>query len=67
MDKVNGLVVKVVTPTRDALARKYLRLNPVRLLAQIDQALELLWSLADRSDHNEASVTLLSDATTAVR
>ena len=52
---------------RDVLARQYHRLNPVRLLAQIDQALEHLWSLADRSAHNEYSVTLLSEATTAAR
>ena len=52
---------------RDALERRYHRLNPVQLLAQIDQALERLWSLADLPDHQQDSVTLLSEATTAVR
>ena len=52
---------------RDALSRQYHRLNPVQLLAQIDQALEHLWSLADRPDHERPSVTLPSEATTAVR
>jgi len=36
---------------RQALERQYHRLNPVRLLAQIDQDLERLWSLADHPNH----------------
>ena len=37
----------VVTPLqKEALAKQYQRLNPVRLLHQINQALEHLWSLA---------------------
>ena len=52
---------------RDALERQYHRLNPVQLLAQINQALECLWSLADHPDHEQASVALLPGATTVVR
>ena len=38
----------VVTPLqKEALAKQYQRLNPVRLLHQINQALEHLWSLAE--------------------
>lgn len=33
---------------RESLARQYERLNPVKLRAQIDEALEVLWKLADR-------------------
>ena len=36
---------------RLALERQYQTLNPVKLRAQIDQALDHLWSLADRSDY----------------
>jgi hypothetical protein len=36
---------------RDALARLYHSLDPVRLHAQMDQALEQLWALAEYTDH----------------
>lgn len=36
------------TPTRAALEQQYRRLNPVRLRAQIEEALEALWKLGDR-------------------
>jgi|TARA_B100001971_G_C18190958_1_gene538571 hypothetical protein len=35
------------------LERQYHRLNPVKLRAQIDQALDHLWAIADHSDHHE--------------
>ncbi len=57
----------VSTQQRDALAKLYHSLNPVRLLAQINQALEHLWSLADHPDHKEASVTHTYEATYALR
>ncbi len=34
---------------REALAKVYARLNPVKLRAQIDESLEALWKLTDRS------------------
>jgi hypothetical protein len=58
----------VFTPQQqETLAQQYQRLNPVGLLAQIDQALQRLWNLADTKASNEKSVTLLSEATTALR
>ena len=52
----------VLTPEQ-----QYQRLNPVKLLAQINQALEHLWSLAEHPNQKETSVTLLSDPTTTLR
>lgn len=58
----------VLTPEQqNALTQLYQRFNPVKLLAQINRALERLWDLAEHPDHKEASVTLLSEATTALR
>ena len=57
----------VVTPLqKEALAKQYQRLNPVRLLHQINQALEHLWSLAEPPGYNDDSVTLSSEATMAL-
>ena len=42
---------------KDALARLYRTLDPVRLLAQINEALEKLWGLAEYPGRKEASVT----------
>ena len=42
---------------KNALERLYRSLNPVRLLAQINQELERLWDLADHPTRKEASVT----------
>ena len=52
---------------RLALERQYQRLNPVKLKAQIDQALERLWTLADNSAQERTSVTVPLEATTAAR
>ena len=58
----------VLTPEQqDVMAQQYERLNPVKLLAQINQALEHLWSLAEHPNQKETSVTLLSDPTTTLR
>ena len=58
----------VLTPEQqDVMAQQYQRLNPVKLLAQINLALEHLWSLAEHPDQKETSVTLLSDPTTTPR
>ena len=58
----------VLTPEQqDVMAQQYQRLNPVKLLAQINQALEHLWSLAEHPNQEETSVTLLSDPTTTLR
>ena len=58
----------VLTPEQqDVMAQQYQRLNSVKLLAQINQALEHLWSLAEHPDQKETSVTLLSDPTTTLR
>ena len=58
----------VLTPEQqDVMAQQYQRLNPVKLLAQINQALEHLWSLAEHPNQKETSVTLLSDPTTTLR
>ena len=58
----------VLTPEQqDVMAQQYQRLNPVKLLSQINQALEHLWSLAEHPNQKETSVTLLSDPTTTLR
>ena len=58
----------VLTPEhQDVMAQQYQRLNPVKLLAQINQALEHLWSLAEHPNQKETPVTLLSDPTTPLR
>ena len=58
----------VLTPEhQDVMAQQYQRLNSVKLLAQINQALGLLWSLAEHPNQKETSVTLLSDPTTTLR
>ena len=54
-------------PQQEALAQQYQKLNPVRLLGQIDEALQRLWSLADNPVSNQWSVTLSSEATSALR
>ncbi|MFQ5875036.1 MAG: transposase family protein [Dehalococcoidia bacterium] len=55
------------TQQRDELAKLCHTLNPVQLLAHINQALEQLWTLAARPGQKEASVTHLSEATSALR
>jgi len=45
-----------------ALAIQYERLNPVRLLTQINQALEKLWATADTTSSHEPSVTVSFEA-----
>ena len=57
----------LTTQQRDALARHHQRLNPVRLLAQITQALDHLWTLAQHPTPKDFSVTLLFEATNALR
>ncbi len=58
----------VLTPQkREDLAQLYNTLNPVPLLAQINQALELLWSLAEHPHHKEVSVTPSYEAMTPLR
>jgi hypothetical protein len=58
----------VLSPQQqETLAEQYQRLNPVWLLAQIDQSLQRLWSLADNPVSNTWSVTLSSEATTGLR
>ena len=52
---------------QEALADQYQRLNPVRLLAQINHALERLWTLADTKTNHRGSVTIPSEATYALR
>ena len=56
-----------VSEDRKALAHKYRALNPVRLKAQLDDALETLWTTADRHRDHHPSVTVSSDATYAPR
>ena len=50
-----------------ALDKQYHRLNPVKLRAQIDQALDRLWDLAVHSGHEQTSVTDAFEATNALR
>ena len=45
---------------RQALDRTYRSINPVRLKARLDAALEALWDTADRRRDHEPSVTSLS-------
>ena len=46
----------VLTPEQqDVMAQQYQRLNPVKLLSQINQALEHLWSLAEHPNQKETS------------
>lgn len=52
---------------RNALDRRYRTLNPVRLKARIDAALDALWSTADRRPDHHPSVTVSSEATYALR
>jgi|TARA_Y100000031_G_scaffold147519_1_gene182672 uncharacterized protein with von Willebrand factor type A (vWA) domain len=47
---------------QDALAIQYQRLNPVRLLAHINQALEQLWEMATTTPSHEPSVTSSTEA-----
>ena len=51
----------------ETLARRCRTLNPVRLKAQLDVALEALWTTADRHQEHRLSVTLSSKATYAPR
>jgi hypothetical protein len=52
---------------QEALAKQYQLLNPAKLREQVDQALQKLWSLADNPVSNQWSVTLSSEATSALR
>ncbi len=52
---------------QDAMATQYLRFNPVRLLEQIDRALEKLWAMATTTFSHEPSVTSSFEATYALR
>ena len=52
---------------RQALDRTYRSINPVRLKARLDAALEALWDTADRRQNHESSVTAPFDATYALR
>ena len=52
---------------RETMAIQYLRLNPVRLLGQINQALEQLWAMATTTSSHEPSVTSSNEATYALR
>jgi hypothetical protein len=52
---------------QEALAAFYTQADPVRLLTQINQALERLWSLAIYPDQQEALVTYPIEATIALR
>ena len=49
------------------LAVQYERLNPVRLLGQINQALEKLWGMANTTSNHQSPVTLSFEATKALR
>ena len=54
----------VLTPEqRDVMAMQYQRINPVRLLAQINRALENLWEMATTTSSHEPSVTPSFEAT----
>ena len=47
---------------QDALAMQYQRLNPVRLLGQINQVLEKLWEMATTTSGHKPSVTVSFEA-----
>ena len=58
----------VLTPEeQDVMAMQYQRINPVRLLEQIDRAIEKLWALATTTSSHEPSVTPSFEATSALR
>ena len=57
----------LTAPQREALREQYQRLNPVRLRAPSDQALQILWDLAETKPNNGTSVTLSSEAMTTLR
>ncbi len=52
---------------KGTLADQYQKLNPVKLLARINRALEALWDLADTTSADGQSVTPLVEATYALR
>ncbi len=52
---------------RKALATQYERLNPVRLLSQINQELEKLWGMANTTSNHRSPVTFPFEATMALR
>ena len=52
---------------RDQMATQYMRFNPVRLLRQINQALEQLWAMATTTSSHKPSVTSSVEATYALR
>ena len=52
---------------REVLARRYRSLNPVRLKARLDAALQALWATADRHPDHHRSVTVSSEATYTAR
>ena len=52
---------------QQALQAQYQRLNPVRLLRQINQNLEKLWEMATTTSSHKPSVTFSSEATYAFR
>lgn len=59
---------EVLTPEQQkTMAAQYLNLNPVVLLAQINQALKDLWDMATTTSGHEPSVTPSSEATYAVQ
>ena len=51
---------------QDALKARHQGLNPVRLLSQINQALERLWRMAATTSSHQPSVTFPVEATKAV-
>ncbi len=58
----------VLTPEQqNVMAMHYLRLNPARLLKQIDRAIEKLWAMATTTSSHEPSVTSSFEATYALR
>ena len=48
---------------RESLAQLYQRLNPVQLKAQIDRSLQRLWTMAEKNEKNNSSVTVPYEAT----
>ena len=52
---------------RDQMATQYMRFSPVRLLRQINQALEQLWAMATTTSSHKPSVTSSVEATYALR